>query len=156
MPNFKTHARVGIIVSLVVGTLLLLSVPYMPLTYSAGLAILSCFFFSLYPDLDIASVPQRWFFRIMLVLSLVLFYKGMFEILSIILMVSIIPLVHKHRGFTHWISTSITLPIALCFLIESRVVGPVIDGKSFIEKYFVYIIASMIGWWTHLILDRRG
>jgi uncharacterized metal-binding protein len=109
--------------------------------------------FSLYPDVDTKSTPQKIYFRILFVLCSFLIYFKMFEICSVVLLFSTLPLLFKHRGFTHWWLSALILPF-LCFaLFEFFVLGNVIS-EMFLLKYGWYIIGGTLGWLTHLVLDK--
>ena len=55
---------------------------------------LATLFMALFPDLDTASVPQRWFFRGMFVLLAFLFFTRQMELFAILAFVSLLPVMH--------------------------------------------------------------
>ena len=59
-------------------------------------------FFSLFPDLDTSSVPQRWFFRIVFAALLYLGWTERYELATLVGILSLLPLLDHHRGWTHW------------------------------------------------------
>jgi len=156
--NFKGHACGGTITSIgsagayiaLNSNTISLSTHPQPVLFVAGIAL----FFSLYPDFDTASIPQRWFFRCLFIALCVLFFFKQYLYISILSIISIIPLLHKHRGLTHLYSFSIIFPIAICFVVEYYVFGNVLPFKEILIKYGYYIGAAILGWWTHLFLDR--
>jgi membrane-bound metal-dependent hydrolase YbcI (DUF457 family) len=114
--------------------------PNYPLVFGLSAA------FSLFPDLDIQSTPQKWFFRIMLLTSIILLALGKTDICSYILIASIIPLVDHHRGFTHWWLTSI-FAVPLIFFGIYKATNIQLEGIVFLGA------ACLVGWWTHLLCD---
>ena len=67
-------------------------------------------FFSLFPDLDTASVAQRWFFRSVFCTLLYLGWTEHYELATLIGILCVLPLLDHHRGWTHWkISPFITV-----------------------------------------------
>jgi hypothetical protein len=109
--------------------------------------------FALYPDVDTKSTPQKVFFRLLFVISLVLIGLKLFQVCAVVLTLSIIPLLFKHRGFTHWWLSAIFIPMIFFMLFELFIVGGLLSSAFFL-KYFWYMIASTAGWSTHLILDK--
>ena len=57
--------------------------------------------FALLPDLDTASIIQRWFYRGMLGVLVWLMATDRAEHAAFLGAVSLLPLVHRHRGWTH-------------------------------------------------------
>ncbi|MFH2131280.1 MAG: hypothetical protein ABIK68_12975, partial [bacterium] len=115
---------------------------------------------SLFPDLDTASVPQRWFFRtafILLVILLVMKQMGLFACLTFILL---LPLLHRHRGWTHskWTPFAISrLFIAVMGYMRLPRSGPVefslAAAIGLFREYWIVILACVSGHYTHLLLD---
>ena len=58
-------------------------------------------FMALFPDLDTTSVPQRWFFRAMFVTLAILYFQKELEVFCLLAFVTLLPVMHKHRGWTH-------------------------------------------------------
>jgi hypothetical protein len=130
-----------------------------------------CFFIatlsSLWPDVDTKSTTQKIFYRIFLILDIVLIYKGITDsrrylLISALLGVfAMLPLIGKHRGWTHSHITMFLLPGI--FLLPAMYD---IDLQSFNLSSFDYAhldytdwsglplyLASFIGYATHLYLD---
>lgn len=119
-------------------------------------------FMSLFPDLDTASIIQRWFYRVMLALLLITLIGEDFDTFVILSFMSVVPLIDKHRGWTHWRTTPWILAFAFAILNEFlRTKGAwfsrfdwerVVD---FFDLYLVYIIGAVVGHYTHLFLDSK-
>ena len=72
--------------------------------------------FALLPDLDTASVVQRWFYRAMLGVLIWLMGTGRAEHAAFLGAVSLLPLVHRHRGWTHAWWAALVVPLAALLL----------------------------------------
>ncbi len=118
------------------------------------------FFFSLFPDLDTSSVPQRWFFRIVFGLLIYLGWTEHYELATLIGLLSIIPLLDHHRGWTHRKISPLIVPIALVATYSYWRARNTWLGEfswtnvwDLLEANLVFWAASLIGWYIHLILD---
>ncbi len=117
---------------------------------------------SLFPDLDTASVPQRWFFRSAFVLLVVLFIFKQMEPFAIVTFILLLPLLHHHRGWTHHKLT----PFAISILIVSTMIYfrfplnriqefSIDQVLSLFQEHWIIILACVVGHYTHLLLDAR-
>ncbi len=75
-------------------------------------------FFSLFPDLDISSIPQRWFFRGIFVVLLILGYYERFEEATLLAIVAITPLLNNHRSWTHNFFSVLLFPVVIAGIYE--------------------------------------
>ncbi|HIF69217.1 MAG TPA: hypothetical protein EYQ29_07865 [Candidatus Lambdaproteobacteria bacterium] len=123
---------------------------------------LATLFMALFPDLDTASVPQRWFFRGMFVLLAFLFFTRQMELFAILAFVSLLPVMHKHRGWTHWKITPWVIALFLAVVFEYfRAKDSWAQGFSwqrvweFLQQFWMYVFACVLGHYTHLLLDSR-
>jgi hypothetical protein len=119
-------------------------------------------FMALFPDLDTTSVPQRWFFRGMFVLLAVLYFQQRMELFCLLAFVSLMPVMHKHRGWTHWKITPWLIAVFLAMVWEYfRVKEAWVEEFSWdnvwrwMQEYWIYVFACVIGHYTHLLLDSR-
>ena len=133
----------------------------------AGLCFVIAVLSGLWPDVDIKSTTQKIFYRIFLLLDIVLIYKGItngrrYLLISALLGVfAMLPLVGKHRGWTHSRITMFLLPglflLPAMYDINLRNFG----STSFDYFHLDYnnlsglplCVASFIGYATHLYLD---
>jgi hypothetical protein len=72
--------------------------------------------FALLPDLDTASVVQRWFYRGMVGVLAWLMLTGRAEHAAFLGAVSLLPLVHRHRGWMHAWWAVLAVPLAMLLL----------------------------------------
>lgn len=119
-------------------------------------------FFSLFPDLDTASVAQRWFFRCVLGVLLYLGWAEHYELATLVGILSILPLLDHHRGWTHS-KISPFLTVALLgtsyeyWRARQAFFGEFTWDNVYIllEGHVVFFVAGVVGWYTHLLLDGR-
>lgn len=118
--------------------------------------------FSLMPDLDVSSIPQRWFYRCIFVLLIYLAMNNQYKAATLIAISSITPILSHHRSWTHSLWSAIFVPCAFIlmynflttpshyndFLIISNV-------TSILKANMWFIIAASLGWLTHLYVDYK-
>jgi hypothetical protein len=126
---------------------------------------------ALLPDLDTALAAQRWFYRAMIGVLLWLLVTGRAEHAAFLGAVSMLPLVHRHRGWTHAWWAAVVVPLAALLLwdgfgialgpwgsdlgatlssLGSEVMAPwrlVRGGQA------LYAVAMVAGYILHLIVD---
>ncbi len=124
---------------------------------------LTSLFMSLFPDLDVHSVFQRWFFRIVFILLGVMHFSGRHDLFVIVSFCAIMPLLHQHRGWTHWKITPWAIAVFLAvvqeyFLAKNRWSSSfewenVVD---LLRNYWLFVLACVVGHYMHLFLDARS
>ena len=137
--------------------------------------ILACFtialLFGLFPDVDIKSKSQKIFYSLLFVLnlSLILFFQRYLEA-AILGLFAMLPILSKHRGWTHSRITMILLPglfLVIPLYIEYSTYG--VGWKELPELYnsfvehenldetfragLAFYVAGLIGYASHLYLD---
>ena len=119
-------------------------------------------FFALFPDLDTSSVPQRWFFRLVFVVLLYLGWSQRYELATLVGILAVLPLLDHHRGWTHWKVSPLVVPLVLGIIYEYwRARQAWMSGFSWenvtqlLRDHAIYLVACMVGWYTHLLLDGR-
>jgi len=132
------------------------------ITTLAGLFLITCFM-SLFPDLDTTSIPQRWFYRLLFVCQGVLYYQKKLDWFALLAFLSILPVVHKHRGWTHWKITPWLISVFLAAVYEYFQVRDAWFREfnwenvlQFLQIYWMYACACIIGHYTHLLLDSKS
>lgn len=138
-----------------------------PLPLDNGIATLAGIFLitvtmSLFPDLDGASIPQRWFFRLVFGCLVAFLFLNRMDLFAAVALISLLPLLHRHRGWTHSWLTPIIIALAAALLIGYlRGQQPWLRHLSlssltqFIGDGWIYILACITGHYTHLLLDSR-
>ena len=132
-----------------------------------GAIFATAWFMALFPDLDTASVPQRWFLRGMFTLLVAALVWERMDIFVILAFATILPLLHRHRGWTHWKITPWVIALFLAVVYEfmrarsAWVFGSTWSSFSwgnvwaFLREYWHYTAACVLGHYTHLLLDSR-
>ena len=120
-------------------------------------------FMALFPDLDVQSVSQRWFFRIVFVLMAIMHFSGRQDLFVIVAFCAILPVLHQHRGWTHWKITPWAIALFLAvvqeyFLAQQRSYGGFAWGNvlELSEHYWIFVVACVAGHYMHLFLDTRS
>ncbi len=139
------------------------------------LGILACFtialLFGLFPDVDIKSKSQKIFYSLLFVLnlSLILFFQRYLEA-AILGLFAMLPILSKHRGWTHSRITMILLPglflvIPLYSEYSNYGVGlkelpelfdSLVEYENLDETFrswLAFYVAGLIGYASHLYLD---
>ncbi|MGY8822841.1 MAG: metal-dependent hydrolase [Candidatus Latescibacterota bacterium] len=161
--NFKGHLISGVIAGIAVaeGASRLSYIDSQD--YSAwGTVCATTTFFSLFPDLDTSSVPQRWFFRFVFGFLLYLGWNERYELATIVAILSLLPLLDHHRGWTHWKVSPLVVSVLVGAVYEYwRARHAFVDGFSWdnvhtlLQGHTVFLVACVVGWYTHLLLDGR-
>ena len=144
MPNYQTHLAGG---AITFAAVLVCIVPYtQPPVLTAGEWLLFALAGSLFPDIDIKSKGQKYFYWLVLLLLLILTYTKRFIPLAIISIVATIPLISKHRGLFHRAWFVIAAPL-ITWQILSVYYPPI---KTALLLDMIFFIAGAL---SHLWLD---
>ena len=126
-----------------------------------ALFLITCFM-ALFPDLDLPSIQQRWFYRVILVVLAVLFLLRQSEMFALVTILVLLPVIHKHRGWTHWYITPFFIAIMMAMIFEyersaqSWFGGFSIDNVlQYLKTYWIFVIGCVLGHYTHLLLDSK-
>ena len=114
----------------------------------------------LWPDVDIKSRSQQIYYRIFIIANLILVLRGYYRESAFFGLFAMLPLVGKHRGWTHSRLTMLLLP-AVFLLLPIHFHA---DSFNFADRFspqnlavleigLPFYIASVIGYATHLHLD---
>lgn len=144
MPNYQTHLAGG---ALAFAGLLVCVVPYVqPTVLSAGEWLLFALAGSLFPDIDIKSKGQKYFYWMVLLLLLIFTYTKRFIPLAVISIIATLPLISKHRGLFHRAWFVIIAPLILWHLLSMQY--PAIKIALLFDMLF-FIVGAL----SHLWLD---
>lgn len=114
----------------------------------------------LWPDVDTKSRSQRIFYRIFLVFSVILILRKQYLQSAFLGVFAMLPLLGKHRGWTHSRLTMLLLPVVfliLPFYFEGNPIN--LDNLTsshnldLVRSGLPFYTASLIGYATHLHLD---
>jgi len=119
-------------------------------------------FFSLFPDLDTSSVPQRWFFRIVFGALLYLGWTERYELATLVGILSLLPLLDHHRGWTHRKISPLVVPVLLGAAYEYWRARNAWLGEfswtnvgDLLAGHLIFLVACIVGWYVHLLLDGQ-
>ena len=145
MANYRGHMRGGFVTF---AFIVFFAIPHYP---PSVLTMLEWFLFtiagSLFPDVDIKSKGQKYFYQIMLVLFIVLALNHHYRQLAVISVLSLTPLLVKHRGIFHRLWFVIAVPLATWYCLSLQF--PQLREALLMNSLF--FVAGAI---SHLWLDR--
>lgn len=146
MPGYQGHLVGGLVAS----NALLAALSCTGVVYPTPLGCIEWFAVgllgSLFPDIDIKSKGQKIFYWILLFLYLYLFKQRHLMMLGILSIISISPMLVKHRGIYHrWWFVS-AMPLTLAFIASYYC--PHYTGMIFCDTLF--FVAGAL---SHLMLD---
>ncbi len=135
--------------------------PNSDITFLSGIFFIAVFM-ALFPDLDSASILQRWFYRLVFIYLVVLFIGDQMGLFAAITFISLLPVLHKHRGWTHSPLTPFILAVFIIVIVELQANNNKWFGSFSIQEvwestknHWIYIMACVLGHYSHLALDKR-
>ena len=161
--NFQGHLCSGIVVG-VAGSAVATNFGYIgPDDLATQIAVSgTTVFFALFPDLDTSSVPQRWFFRIVFFALLCLGWIERYDLATLVGILSVLPLLDHHRGWTHWKISPVVVSVLLGAIYEYWRARHASMGefawdnvRALMEGQWIFLVACISGWYTHLMMDGR-
>lgn len=143
MPGYRAHLVGGAVVALAVHY-------FAPLTTDHAffaVCLCVCLLGSLFPDIDIKSKGQMVFYKLLALAIAVAIASQEWQTLSVLALLSTVPLMLKHRGATHhpWFITFLAFTIA--FLLNSAL-------KIDLQNTALLGFFFGLGAFSHIILDR--
>lgn len=111
----------------------------------AGLFVLSMLF-GLWPDIDTNSKGQDVFFGAAFALDVLLIAYGYLEAAAYFGLICMIPILGKHRGWTHSKIAMVLIPLPL-------VLVPYLNKSTLLATYLIFYGAAVAGYFSHLLLD---
>ena len=138
------------------------------------LKIIGCFvvavLFGLWPDVDIKSKSQKIFYTVLFVLNVVLiFFLQKYLESALLGLFAMLPIMSKHRGWTHAKITMILLPVVFLVIpiytgyLEWQSGGNLVEHFNALRDWdylpdailsgVPFYVAGFIGYATHLHLD---
>ena len=105
--------------------------------------------FSLWPDVDIKSIGQKVFYTIFFVTDAILiFYFQAHKTAAFFGLLIILPILAKHRGWTHSRLTAVLLPTPLLLV-------PMYVFEGSLAQGIPYYFAAVTGYFSHLFFDKK-
>ncbi len=105
----------------------------------------------LFPDVDIKSKGQRYGYWIVVTLLLVLLIKQRYEMLMSVSIVSMLPMLAKHRGLFHRLWFVIGMPLAIWYLAVLEFPG---TSTMLLFDTLFFILGAISHLWLDLGVRR--
>jgi membrane-bound metal-dependent hydrolase YbcI (DUF457 family) len=102
----------------------------------------------LWPDVDTKSVGQLIFYTLFFALDLWLIIHQRYKAAAFFGLVILLPILGRHRGFTHSRWTAVLLPCALYGVY-------LYYRGGFEPRTLSFLLAGICGYFSHLALDRK-
>ncbi len=144
MPGYRAHLAGGGVTYGI--TMLFVGGLHQPI--SVVLAWLCCALIgSLFPDVDISSKGQKYFYRIVFVFLLGLFVMRQWFSVSLLSLILLVPAIMPHRGIFHrvWFLMLLTLLIGVAAMLY-------VPAYSWTVAYG--LLFFFVGMLSHIILDK--
>jgi membrane-bound metal-dependent hydrolase YbcI (DUF457 family) len=111
----------------------------------AGVMVVSVLF-ALFPDIDTNSKGQNIFFGLALVTDILLIYNGYIQAAAYLGLIAMLPVVGKHRGWTHSKLAMFLVPLPI-------LVVPYLHNDNILPISSVFYGAAVAGYFSHLLFD---
>ncbi len=148
MPGYKTHiAGAATVTAAAVAGTSWLGI------YRPGFESMICLgLFSilggLFPDVDTDSKGRRFFYGAALVVDGVLIFREQYRYAAVLGFCALLPAIGSHRGWTHSWWAALLIP-------ASVLVAPMFLLGLPWQPFVPYYLATVLGYFSHLILDRK-
>jgi len=175
LTSYSVFFVLSLVVTISVSIFYGLSFDWNPTISMNPVDILGCFIvallFGLFPDVDIKSKSQKVFYSALFVLnlSLILIFQRYFEA-ALLGLFAMVPILSKHRGWTHSKITMILLPslfLVIPLYVEYTNYGvgweelpdiftSLVEYENLTDTFhsgIAFYLASLIGYASHLYLD---
>jgi hypothetical protein len=117
MAGYAGHLRLGFLVYIVIMTVYFL-VYQQPTPVTCFEWLLCTLMGSLFPDIDIKSKGQKYFYLIVLCGLVLLFVQEKLETLAWCSIISLAPILVRHRGLFHQVWFVIIMPLSIWILLS--------------------------------------
>jgi len=148
MSGYKSHMYGGIILMIIVIHFFYHSF-FNPSLIEILWYIIIATMFALWPDVDIKSKGQKLFYIIFFITDIYLIMTSQFKISAFFGLIIILPILSKHRGWTHSYLAMLLIPSPI-------LIYPMLSVGSIDFVGFPYYLAAITGYLSHLILDRKS
>ena len=121
---------------------------YRPSTIDLILYLAIGMMFAVWPDVDIKSYGQKFFYIIFFMVDVFLIYSQEYKIAAYFGLIIILPILAKHRGWTHSTPAMFLVPAPLLLY-------PMYVTNTFDLSGFPFYSAALTGYFSHLLLDGK-
>ncbi|WP_428567832.1 MAG: metal-dependent hydrolase [Solidesulfovibrio sp. DCME] len=148
MPGFKTHMVGAVAVSAAaLGATIWLGL-YQPNFETMICLGLFSILGGLFPDVDTDSKGRRFFYGAALVVDAILIFRQQYRYASVLGFCALLPAIGSHRGWTHSWWAALLIP-------SSVLLAPMLLLGLPWKPFFPYYLATVLGYFSHLLLDRK-
>jgi membrane-bound metal-dependent hydrolase YbcI (DUF457 family) len=147
MPQYKTHmvGATAVTAGALAGTFWLG-------IYRPGYETMACLvFFSvlggLFPDVDTDSKGRRFFYGVALLVDVFLIIRQQYRYAAVLGCCALLPAIGSHRGWTHTWWAALLVPGVV-------LLGPTLLLGMPWHPFVPYYIATVLGYFSHLLLDH--
>lgn len=102
--------------------------------------------FALFPDIDIKSKGQKLFYWLFFLLDVGLLVSGRFIEAALLGFVAMLPILSRHRGWTHSIWAMLLVPLPI-------LAGPVYLSRTPPLEALPFYLGAVAGYLSHLVAD---
>lgn len=149
MPGYKGHLAGGLVIFGL--TLYVLSWYCVPTLLTVSEWLLFALAGSLFPDVDVKSKGQNYFYWIIFCLLILLLYAQKWKIFALASVLAMIPLLVRHRGIFHRAWFMILMPTSVVFFISSYI--PHHHSRLMFDLLF-FVMGALSHLWLDLGLKR--
>lgn len=104
--------------------------------------------FGLFPDVDTNSMGQNIFFGIAFIAMIILIVAGKFEPAAYLGLLAMMPIIGKHRGWTHHKLAMFLVPLPIVLI-------PYLHNQHVWTLGLLIYGAAVAGYFSHLLLDGQ-
>ncbi len=148
MPGYRGHLLGGVIFWGAAFFLVIWASLYQPSLEDAFVLLCITLMASLFPDVDTDSKGQNLFYSCFVILDISLMVQKQYKWAAILGFFGLLPALGHHRGWTHtwWAMLVVPMPI---------IILPILFYEQSLEKLVPYYLAAVLGYFSHLALDRK-
>lgn len=150
MPGYKGHISGSAVAGgIAVGAAILLDYHFQITPQHIGGLVGFCLLGGLFPDVDTDSKGQNLFYGLLILVDGVLIYYRQYIWAAWVGLFAMLPALGHHRSWTHtwWAMIIVGAPIV--------VIPVMILGKASFMAYLPFYAAFTVGYFSHLLLDRK-
>ena len=104
--------------------------------------------FAVWPDIDIKSIGQKFFYTVFFLVDIYLLYTQEYKIAAYFGLIIILPILAKPRGSTHSIPAMVLVPAPILLY-------PIYVSGSLDFSGGPYYACAVTGYFSHLVLDSK-
>lgn len=158
MSGYKGHTTLSVVIAVILYLLyrflvtafaVTLFQPAVSTPLGVLILLLSVVLFGLWPDIDTNSVGQDIFYPLFFIFDAVLIFAGMYKEAALFGLFAMLPIMGKHRGWTHTVWAALGVP-ALIVLLPM-----LLFDTGFIVETVPFALAASMGYLGHLLLDNK-